>query len=80
MTYTIETNQLTLLIILVIWEMFWKAMAMWRAAKRNQKYWFGALLLINTAGILPIAYLLLTRPKTQADDGPYLTTPVAKST
>lgn len=60
MTYTISDAQLTIIIILALWELFWKAMALWRAAHRNQTYWFGALLVLNTAGILPIIYILMT--------------------
>lgn len=44
---------------LLIWTLFWKGVASWRAAKSNQMYWFIAFLLpINTAGILEILYLV----------------------
>ena len=45
-------------ILLVIWTLFWKGCALWRAAKNDQKIWFGALLVINLLGILEIVYLL----------------------
>lgn len=45
-------------ILLVIWTLFWKGWALWRAAKNDQKIWFGALLVINLLGILEIVYLL----------------------
>lgn len=44
-----------------IWELIWKGLALWRAARRQQLGWFVALLIFNTLGILPIIYLLLTR-------------------
>lgn len=47
----------TLAIILFIWSLFWKGLALWRAAKQDQKFWFVALLIINTVGILEIFYL-----------------------
>lgn len=50
-------NSLLLLLILA-WSLFWKGMALWRASKDNQKYWFIALLIVNTVGILEIIYLL----------------------
>jgi len=50
-------NPLLLLLILA-WSMFWKGLALWRAAKDNQRNWFIALLIINTVGILEIIYLL----------------------
>ena len=43
----------------VMWDLAWKGLAMWRAAKRNEPWWFVALMLINSVGILPIAYLLV---------------------
>ena len=46
-----------ILFALLIWSMFWKILAIWRAAKGNQRYWFVALLILNTFGILEIVYL-----------------------
>lgn len=45
------------LIPLIIWELVWKGIALWKSAKNNQRKWFIALFLLNTAGILPIIYL-----------------------
>jgi hypothetical protein len=47
-----------LIIVLVVWEAIWKLIAMWRAGRNNQPGWFICIALINTIGILPIAYLL----------------------
>lgn len=43
--------------ILLIWSLFWKALALWHSAKRDQPWWFLAVLIINTVGILEIIYL-----------------------
>lgn len=51
--------------LIMIWEIIWKGMALWRAAKQDRKYWFIALLLINTAGILPIVYLSIYKDKSK---------------
>ena len=48
-------------IIIVVWSLFWKGLALWNAAKNHQIAWFIALLLLNTAGILEIVYLLAFR-------------------
>jgi len=48
---------LFLIIILMIWEAIWKAIALWKAGRNNQPVWFVFLLLLNTAGILPILFL-----------------------
>ncbi|MCJ7793133.1 MAG: DUF5652 family protein [Candidatus Marinimicrobia bacterium] len=50
-------NNPILLLIIIVWSMFWKGWALWRAARNEQKYWFIALLLVNSLGILEIAYL-----------------------
>ena len=46
-----------LLLPLIIWSLFWKGWALWRAARNGSKWWFVALLIINTAGILEIIYI-----------------------
>ncbi|MFA5854790.1 MAG: DUF5652 family protein [Candidatus Gracilibacteria bacterium] len=48
---------LPLIILLVIWELIWKGIALWKCGRNNQKNWFIAILLLNTVGILPIVYL-----------------------
>lgn len=45
--------------VLAIWDIVWKLIAMWKAANRKQKGWFIWLGILNTAGILPIIYLLI---------------------
>ena len=43
---------------LALWSVFWKGKALWKAAQRKQLYWFIALLVVNTVGILPIIYIV----------------------
>lgn len=45
------------LIPLIVWELVWKGIALWKSARNSQSNWFVALLVLNTAGILPIIYL-----------------------
>lgn len=58
MSYELSTTWTLLLIIGLVWELFWKGWALWRASRRNQPVWFVVLLVLNTLGILPILYLL----------------------
>ncbi len=51
------------LILLVAWTMIWKGIALWHAGKHKQKGWFVAMFLLNTAGLLPIIYLLGFKPR-----------------
>jgi methionyl-tRNA synthetase len=44
---------------ILIWSIFWKGLALWHSARNKQKYWFVALLIINTIGILEIIFLAL---------------------
>lgn len=45
-------------LLLLAWVLFWKGWALWRAAKNDQKIWYGFLLLVNLLGLLEIVYLL----------------------
>lgn len=49
--------------LLVIWSIIWKGIALWYSARNSQKAWYVAMLIVNTAGILEIIYLLFFRPK-----------------
>ena len=46
-----------LIALAVVWTLTWKGFALWRSAELRQKYWFIAILLVNTLGILEIIYL-----------------------
>ena len=57
------TCLMPVIIILAIWEAVWKLIAMWKAGRNNHLAWFICIALINTAGILPIVYILMHRKK-----------------
>lgn len=61
MNYELSNNWTAVLFILAIWDIVWRGMALWRSGRNNQQGWFVALLLINSAGILPIIYLLTNK-------------------
>ncbi|MEK6918565.1 MAG: DUF5652 family protein [Nanoarchaeota archaeon] len=48
-----------IIVLVAAWSIAWKGFAMWRASKNNSPYWFVALLIFNTMGILEILYLFL---------------------
>lgn len=54
-------------LILMAWTLVWKGLALWHSAKRDEKWWFIALLVINTVGILEIVYLFVIAKKRPAD-------------
>jgi len=45
------------LVIILIWSIFWKGLALWHSGRRGQPIWFVIMLLVNTVGILEIIYL-----------------------
>ena len=48
---------------LVIWSLIWKGFALWKSARNKQNVWFICLLILNTAGVLHIVYLLWFQKK-----------------
>lgn len=53
--------------IIAIWVLFWKGCSLWIAAKSNQKWWFLALLVINTLSILELIYIFFIAKKKGSD-------------
>ena len=51
------------LIPLIVWSIIWKGIALWKSARNNQLAWFVVMLVLNTAGILEIIYLLFFQKK-----------------
>lgn len=58
---------ISLLVILAIWDMVWKLIALWKSARNNQLAWFVCIAVFNTIGILPIIYILTHRKKAEAE-------------
>ncbi len=52
-----------LLYVLFFWSLLWKGLALWNAAKNNQRNWFIAILILNTVGIIEILYLFVFAKK-----------------
>lgn len=50
-------NNATLILLAALWVLPWKGYALWKSARKNQQWWFVALLIINTLGILEILYI-----------------------
>ncbi len=51
------------IVVLVIWTIIWKGLALWRAAEKRSKPWFIVMLILNTVGILEIIYLFAVAPR-----------------
>jgi hypothetical protein len=55
------------LLALLVWSLVWKGIALWKAARLSHRKWFIALLVVNTLGLLEIAYIFLVARKEEAE-------------
>jgi len=56
-------QNLLLLIIIMLWVLPWKGYAMWSAAQLGHRWWFIALLILNTLAVLDIIYIFAVAKK-----------------
>lgn len=61
MQQLLETQWFMTLVIL--WTLPWKGVALWKSAIRKEKWWFIALLVLNTLAILEILYIFVFSKK-----------------
>jgi hypothetical protein len=59
----IDSLPRSFLIGLAVWELVWKGFGLWKAGRKNQPVWFFLIFVLNTAGLLPIVYLFLSKDK-----------------
>ena len=48
-----------IVLIIMLWSLVWKGLALWHYSKRKDWKWFIALMIVNTAGILELIYLFV---------------------
>jgi hypothetical protein len=53
------SNNTFWLILLLLWTLPWKGVALWKASKQNEPVWFIVLLVVNTVGVLEILYIFI---------------------
>lgn len=71
--------EVMLFFALIVWGSVWKAIALWSAARNNQKPWYVILFIVNTLGLLEIIYLKFFQPKTNAPAKAAQTAPKKKA-
>lgn len=54
----LQTNS-WVFILIMLWTLPWKGYALWKASKTDHKFWFMALLLINSLAILDILFIFV---------------------
>ncbi len=55
--YSLPEEHKFLFVLLLIWTIVWKGLALWKAGRKNDMVWFIILLVVSTAGILDIVYI-----------------------
>jgi hypothetical protein len=55
-----------LVLILIIWTIPWKGVALWKSAHNGHKAWFVILLIFNTLAILEIVYIFIFSRKEES--------------
>lgn len=64
---TQDSTFLLVLFLVMLWTLPWKGYALWVAARRSDKWWFIALLILNTLAILEIVYIFFIAKKEQPE-------------
>jgi len=60
-----------LVILLIAWTGVWKAMALWKSARKKHIVWFIVFIFVNTLGILEILYLyVFSKMKPREEEKP----------
>jgi len=54
---SMPTGIFTIFVLLAIWSIIWKGIALWKSARNGSKVWYIIMLLVNTVGILEIIYI-----------------------
>lgn len=54
---SLPPNLLGVIVLMAVWSIIWKGIALWKAARNASKPWFIVLLVLNTVGILEIIYI-----------------------
>lgn len=61
-------QKMIILVLIVLWVLPWKGVALWKSANLRQKKWFIALLVLNTFAILDIIYIFFFAKKKERDN------------
>ncbi len=64
----LQTVPWPVLLAVMVWVAFWKGWALWLAARRGERWWFVALLVINTLAVLEIIYVFLVAKRSDVPE------------
>ncbi len=52
-----DTKLFITIVLLMLWTIPWKGYALWKAARKKDKWWFIMILVVNSAALLEAAYI-----------------------
>jgi hypothetical protein len=52
-----------LIIIIILWTLPWKGLALWKSARQGDKAWFIFIFIVNTPAIFEILYIFIFSQK-----------------
>jgi len=52
----LSASGISFFVLLIIWSLVWKGLALWKSARRTDNVWFVVFMILNTAGLLEIIY------------------------
>jgi hypothetical protein len=55
------------ILMLAIWSLIWKGLALWRSARAGHQGWFVVFLLFHTLGFLEIIYIVFVNKNKQEE-------------
>ncbi len=64
----IESQWVWVVVIIGLWSLPWKGIALWKAAQQKEKWWFIILLITNTVAILEISYIFIFSKKKEINN------------
>ncbi len=53
----------TWVVLVILWTIPWKGVALWKSAQLSHKKWFIILLFVNTVGLLEMYYIFFVAKK-----------------
>ena len=56
-----------MILLIILWVLPWKGVALWKAARNNSKKWFIVLFLLNDLAILEILYIFIFSKKKEKE-------------
>jgi hypothetical protein len=68
-----------ILLLAILWSAMWKGFALWKSAQRKEIWWFVALFVLNTLGLLEILYIFVFSKKRPKESKKHFSAEEAKS-